>query len=224
MSDAQNFPPPPVPPPLPGPGNGRVPPAWEQPGAALQRFVETARRVLTEPASFYKAMSRQGGLGPPLVFAVVGIVVGSLGSFLTQLMMPFGGFGMAHDAGGFAAALVLVPIISVIGLFIGSGILHVLLMLVAGSKQTYETSFRVLAYTVGSTSPLNIVPFVGGIIGGVWALVVLILGSAEAHEVPQGRAAVAVLLPAVVCCGLGVLFGGALLALIFGAAAAGLAS
>lgn len=223
MSDSQGFPPPPPPPPLPpsfgdGVGGGRIAPPWEQPGPAVQRYVDTAKGVLTESAAFFRRMRRDGGLGAPLVYAMVGVVIGSLGSLLGSTMMPFGGL----DGSSFLLPLILIPVFSLIGLFIGSGILHLLFMLVAGSRQSFETTFRLLAYTMGSTSPFNIIPFVGGMVSGVWALLVLVLGGAEAHEVPQGKALIVVLLPAVLCCGLGLLFGGAMLALIFGAAAAGM--
>jgi hypothetical protein len=129
---------------------------------------------------------------------------------------------MYGDYGGFAFSLVFVPVVSVIGLFVGAGLLHLMLVLVASTKHTFETTFRVVTYTLGSTSLLNIIPFFGGILGSIWALVALVLGTHKAHEVSQAHAAIAVLLPAVICCGIGVLFAGSMLALLFGAAAAGM--
>jgi hypothetical protein len=187
----------------------------------VQRFIDTAKAVLMEPAVFFRSMRREGGLGPPLIYAIIGVLIGSIGSYFGRVIVPFGSYGMGR---GFVAGLIMVPIFSMIGLFIGSGILHVLLMLIASTKQPFETTFRVVAYTSGSTSPINIIPIIGGVISGIWGLVVLILGSAEAHEVSQGKAAVAVLLPAVICCALAFILGGAILALIFGAAAAGMRS
>jgi hypothetical protein len=188
----------------------------------VQRFIDTARDVLTQPGPFFRTMRREGGLGAPLVFALIGIVLGSLGSMLARMVTPFGGFGPYGDYGGLGFSLFVLPVMSLVGLFIAAGILHVLLVLVASSKHSFETTFRLVAYTSGSTSPFNIVPFVGGLLGAVWALVVLIIGAAESHDVSQGQAAVAVLLPSVLCCGMAILFGGALLALLFGAAAAGM--
>jgi hypothetical protein len=97
-------------------------------------------------------------------------------------------------------------------------------MLIASSKQPFETTFRVAAYTMGTTSLANLVPIVGGIAGGVWSLILLVVGSSEAHEVPVGPAAIAVLVPVVLCCVLFALFWGVVAALIFGGVAAGLAS
>src|SRR5262245_55211195 len=164
-------------------------------------------------------MSREGGLGPPLIYAIIGVVIGSIGNYLTQMMMPFGSFG--RYGGGFFFSIIILPCMVVICLFIAAAIMHALFMLVAGRRTPFAATFRLIGYPVGSTSPINVSPFVGGLISGVWGLLRLVLGGAEAHEVPQAKAAIVVLLPAVICCGLGVLFGGAMLALIFGAAAAG---
>jgi hypothetical protein len=195
-----------------------VPPPWEREGPVVQRYIDTAKGVLTEPGSFFRTMRRDGGLGPPLIYAIIGVVIGSIGSYVSQVMLPVGSYGMPR---GFFFGLLMVPIFAVAGLFIGAAILHVLLLLIAGTRQPFETTMRVVAYTSGSTSPINIVPFVGGIISGVWALAVLIVGSAEAHEVPLAKAAIAVVLPAVICCVLMFLVGATIMALIFGAAAGG---
>jgi hypothetical protein len=49
------------------------------------------------------------------------------------------------------------------------------------------------------------------LIGGIWGLVVVIIGLAEAHEISRGKAAAAVLIP-VALCGLGI---AAVLAAVF---------
>lgn len=227
MSDSQGLPPPSPPPPLSPPTppsfsapsyDGRVAPPWEQPGPAIQRYVDTARGVLMESAAFFRRMRREGGLVAPLVYAMIGVVIGSLGSLFGSTLMPFGWL----DGGSLLMSLMMVPVFSLIGLFIGSGIFHVLYLLVGGSRQTFETTFRLVAYTVGSTAPFMIVPLVGGLVSGVWSLVVLVLGGTEAHEISQGKALVVALLPSVLCCGAMLLFGGALLALLVGAAATGI--
>jgi hypothetical protein len=86
-------------------------------------------------------------------------------------------------------------------------------MIVGGANKSFETTFRVLAFSQGSTGPLQIIPVCGGLIAGVWALVVNCIGLARAHETTTGRAVLAVLLPLIVCCGAGIL-----LLIMFGAA------
>jgi hypothetical protein len=76
-------------------------------------------------------------------------------------------------------------------------------MIVGGANQPFETTFRVLAFTHGSTGVLELIPVCGGLIALVWAIVVNCIGLARAHETDTGRAVLAVFLPLVVCCGLG---------------------
>src|SRR5439155_6582447 len=99
------------------------------------------------------------------------------------------------------AFIILLPVCIVIGLFIGAAVVHLCLMLVGGAKQSFETTFRVLAFSQGSTGLLQLIPICGGLIAGVWGLVVSCIGLARAHETETGRAVFAVFLPLAVCCG-----------------------
>ena len=86
-------------------------------------------------------------------------------------------------------------------------------MLLGGAKKTFEATFRVIAFSQGSTMPLQLVPCCGGLIALVWYLVANCVGVARVHEIDTGKATLAVFLPVIVCCGggilIGVLFGGA---------------
>ena len=185
-------------------------------------FVETLQIVLTRPAEAFTAMRREGGLAEPLLYAVVGGSVGGIVSFLFSFgLQSLGIFGnrdhnafamMAGLGAGSIAVIILLPLFICIGMFIASAIIHVCLMIVGGAKQSFETTFRVIAFTHGSTGPLQMIPVCGGMIAGVWALVLYCIGLARAHETETGRAVMAVLLPLIVCCG-----GGILIAIMFGA-------
>ena len=65
-------------------------------------------------------------------------------------------------------------------------------MIVGGANQPFETTFRVLAFTQGSTGPLQMIPICGGVIAGVWAIVCYCIGLARAHGTDTGRAVLAV--------------------------------
>jgi hypothetical protein len=135
--------------------------------------------------------------------------VGGIVSFLFSL--GFQSIGLFADKNNSLAAItgmgigfatiILLPLFIVIGLFIGSGIVHLCLMIVGGANQPFETTFRVVAFSQGSAGPLQIVPLCGGLISGVWALVCNCIGLARAHETDTGRAVLAVFLPLIVCCG-----------------------
>ena len=176
-------------------------------------FFETLVMVLTKPTEAFVAMRREGGLGSPLIYGLIGGCFGYIVYLLFMLLVP--SIAVLGDRGnpltgligagfGMVFAIVMVPVFLTLILFIGAAIIHVCLMIVGGANQTYETTFRVLCFTVGSTYPLIIVPFCGGLIAGVWSLVVEIIGLARAHETDTGRAALAVFLPVIVCCGFGI--------------------
>jgi hypothetical protein len=195
---------------------------WEhrQERGLFNAFVETLVMVLTKPGEAFTIMKREGGLGEPLIYALIGGCLGGIVSLLFSLGLQSVGFfadrhntfaAMTGMGGGSVAFIVLVPLFIVIGLFVGSAIVHLCLMIVGGANQSFETTFRVIAFSQGSTGPLQMIPICGGLIAGVWALVCNCIGLARAHETDTGRAVLAVFLPLIVCCG-GVL----LIALMFG--------
>jgi len=207
-----------VPPVQPGAGpvsttvEGRPGLPWEhrQERGFFNAFIETLSMVLTRPAEAFSVMKREGGLGGPLIYALIGGCIGGIVSFLFSLgFQSLGMFkdqhnGLAAMAGmgiGSVAIVILLPLFVVIGLFIGSAVVHLCLMIVGGANQSFETTFRVLAFSQGSTGPLQVVPVCGGLISGVWALVCTCIGLARAHETDTGRAVAAVFLPVIVCCG-----------------------
>ena len=187
----------------------------------VNAFIETLSMVLTRPVEAFSVMKREGGLGEPLIYALIGGCLGGIVSFLFSLgFQSLGLFANRHDNGLAAMAgmgigsamIILLPLFILIGLFIGSAIVHLCLMIVGGANQSFETTFRVLAFSQGSAGPLQIIPLCGGMISGVWAIVCTCIGLARAHETDTGRAVLAVFLPLIVCCG-----GGLLLAFMFGA-------
>ena len=185
---------------------------WEhrQERGFFNAFIETLAMVLTKPDLAFRTMKTEGGLAEPLIYALIGGCVGGIVSLLFSLgLQSMGLFTGQRDAFGVMAGMgigsiafiVLIPIFIVVGLFIGAAIVHLCLMIVGGANKSFEVTFRVLAFSQGSTGPLQMIPVCGGLIAGVWALVVNCIGLARAHETSTGRAVLAVLLPLVVCCG-----------------------
>jgi hypothetical protein len=186
----------------------------------LKAFIETLQMVLSRPSEAFTAMKRDGGFGEPIIFALVGGCAGAVVAFAFSLVLQAMGIGGASrnsfaflvGAGiGSIVFIILVPLFIVIGLFIGAAIMHVCLMIVGGAKQSFETTFRVLAFSQGSTGVLQMIPLCGGLIALVWGIVVNCIGLARAHETDTWRAVLAVFLPLIVCCG-----GGLILAMMFG--------
>jgi hypothetical protein len=177
-------------------------------------FIETLQMVLSRPAVAFTAMRREGGLTDPLLYVLIGGTFGLLVYFLYNfLFQSFGVFAnrsnpMAHFGIlgiGWIFLLILAPVFIVVGVFINAAIVHLCLMLVGGAKQSFETTFRVICFAAGSVGPLLVVPLCGGLIAGVWRIVLECIGLARAHETDTGRAVLAVFLPLVICCGAGFL-------------------
>src|SRR5207302_206480 len=73
--------------------------------------------------------------------------------------------------------------------------------------QPFETTFRVVCFAGGSANPLLVIPICGGLIAGIWKIVLYCIGFAHAHETDTGRAVLAVVLPVIVCCGSAIVLG-----------------
>jgi hypothetical protein len=222
MEATSSPPPPPAPPP-------RIP--WEDPARAsvFERFTETVKLLATQPGEAYARMSTTGGIGKPLAFAIgigwAAIIIASIWMLLFGGMaLPFmdrSDFGAAGAAFGLSTGflimlMILAPIFVIIGVFLQAAILHLMLMLVGGAIRGFEATARVCSYAQAAELA-QIVPCCGGILSAVWSLILLIVGLSTAHGITRGKAAVAVILPVVLCCGL-------MAALMFMGVLAGIAS
>ncbi len=211
---ADTYPPPPPPitpgaPPPPIPPVTEPPLPWEQPGYPfLEALYETAKLFVTVPTQAFRRMSITADLGRPLLYAIllgwIGVIAGQLYSIalrgVTANLLPFqSAEGLAMGTGVSIAVMVLAPVFILLGIFIWSAIVHLFLMMVGGANSGFGATVRVMSYA--TTAQLaQIVPLCGGIVGGVWAIVLEIIGLAQAHRTTTGKAAVAVLLPIALCC------------------------
>ena len=174
-----------------------------------------------------------GGLGSPLLYAVlVGWVGLAAAAFYQAIFRSIVGsswgalgvdrpeigalLGWVEGWAGFVAQAVFGGVFVVIGVFVAAGILHLMLLLLGGARRDFEATFRVTCFSE-AICVLFLVPFCGQLVGGIWCLVLYVIGLAEAHRIGHGKAAAAVLLPVVVacCCCAGVAF-------LFASALAGL--
>lgn len=163
-------------------------------------------------------MRRDSGMVTPMLYAIAGGLVGGLFSAvygsLLQLVMyaamsgTVGGGPEGMGPGAMLAINVVVQFVValfagtigvIIGLFISTAIYHVCLMMLRGANYPFETTFAVVAYVTGATSLIQIIPICGQYTYGLIALVYAIIGLSAAQQISGGKAAAAVLLPALVC-------------------------
>ena len=159
----------------------------------VQTFVSTVRSVVMVPAEFFRGILRQGDLVNPLIFALICYEIYTILGGLLRLA----GIGADLGFGGFIASLILAPIFAVVGLFIGAGILYLLVMLIVGSRNAgFEGTFRVSAYS-SVTLLVSWIPIIGWI-ASLYGIYLAIVGIREVHNTTTGKAALVVLIPAAV--------------------------
>jgi hypothetical protein len=218
-----------------GEGRGRTPRDERDRTGLLTALVETTREVLVGPTRFFRAMPVTGGVGSPLLYAVIVGWAGLVATALYQAIFrsivgtSFGAFGDHPELtamfgwidswGGFIAQAVFGGVFVVIGVFLSSGVLHLMLLLLGGARRDFEATLRVVCFAQ-ATSVLFLLPFCGQFVGAVWTVVLYVIGLSQAHEIGAGKAAAAVLLPIVLMCcccgGLFALFAGAIASVVPG--------
>ncbi len=155
----------------------------------LGTVIDDAKKVITDPVGFYKEMPTTGGYSNPLIFVVVMAAITAVIMTVISLL----GFGIpgAAMAGGFAiGALIIFPIMAVIGSFIGAAIIFIIWKLM-GSEKNYEVAYRCVAYSfaIGPiVSLLSIIPYIAGIIKTLWGCFLLFTASVEVHKIKEQTA------------------------------------
>lgn len=218
------------------PGEGKRLP-WEERSrlGLLEALVQTIRLVITDPAEAFSRLRQDGDITSPVLFSLILSFITLLFSQVWQLIFAstyrnlfrqIDGLGEAFSGPSLPAVigtLIVGPLIFVIVLFIGSGILHLCLMLVGATERSptgFEGTLKVYAYSQVA-GLATVVPLVGGLVTMVWAIVLEVLGFAAVHRTTQGRALGAVLIPLALCCLCGLLlavFFGAMLSAMFAGA------
>ena len=173
----------------------------------FKAFVDTVSVLLMKPSEAFVMMKREGGMTDPLLFGIIGGSAGTIVSILFQvgLQAIIGGQHSFVDLFGVGAVigfLVLTPLLLALGLFIGSGILHLCLMMLGGAHRPYETTFRVVCFSSGATQLFSMIPFCGGYVAGIYNIVLECIGLTRAQETTTARALLAIFLPMIVCCGI----------------------
>lgn len=191
----------------PGPENHveRKASPWERRSelGLWQGIYKTFKAVLFSPEDLFGTMTYKGGIREPLAF---GLLLGSIGTmfgFFWQFIMFGGLLSIKHDLiGQFAISLIFLgitvisPLFVTIAIFLTSGILHLLLLVVRGEKNGFEATFRVISYSQ-ATQVLGLIPVIGGLIGSFWLLIIQIIGIREIHSTSYLRVIIAFSIPLV---------------------------
>jgi len=189
---------------------------WEEPSAGLGSIVPTVVQFVASPLRAFGKMSLTVDLVRPIAYfvtlALVGACISQIWSFVLfdsylgvvrslagsqfEKVAPF-----VHKPGALqlVLGLVITPLVALIVLFVWAALVHLVLTLLGGANRGFAATLRVMCYA--ETTQLAVVlPGLGGLIGFVWRLILEIVGLSEAHKTEGWKAALAVLLPLLLCC------------------------
>jgi phage FluMu protein Com len=215
----------------PATGGPRLGPPWERDGASFGSFCATVKEFFLSPIEFFSQLRRTAGVMPPLNFAAAGSIIGCLAAMTyftaLSLLQPNGPLAQVPAAGpervGYfvgmtftygCCSIVVLPLMMLVYTLGAAGLLHLTLLILGAAKFPYQTTLRVVAYSVGGSILISVLPLCGFRLSFPVQLAYIGIGVARAQETSAGIAVAAVLLPALLC-------GGAVGALIVFAAVAG---
>lgn len=208
--------------------------AWEDKGniGFFQGLWETWKDSVFSPDSFFSRLPYKGGIGSPLLYALivswVGIAIEQVWSLLFSGMMfnlmsdfaPYEDFMWAtgfQTGFSFMYIVFLAPVLILMSLFVVSGIYHLIMLVFGWTKRDFEATFRAIAYAHGPIL-FYAIPMCGGLIGIIWTIVLFIFGLKHMQKTSGGKAALTVFLPLILCCCvlivLSIVFGAALMGFI----------
>ena len=206
--------------------------AWEDKEniGFFQGIWTTWKESVFSPDTFYARLPFKGGIGSPLLYALIvawigiaieqvwgvlfsGMMYDVLSDFAPQEYMWATGLQTGFS---FIYLIFFAPIIIIAGMFIISGIFHLVMLIFGWTKRDFEATFRAIAYAHGPIF-FYAIPACGGLIGFIWTIVLAVIGIKHMQKTTGGKAALTVFLPVFLCCCLLVV-----ISLIFGAALIGL--
>jgi hypothetical protein len=175
-----------------------------KPGVEVSRAEKQELVRIIRPRDLFARMDVQAGMREPFAFGFLTGALGTMVGLFWQFLLISGSlnsmtrgyldqFGMALV---FTGVLVLSLLLVIVFLFATSLIVHVCLFLVRGGKNGFEATFRVVAYSQ-ATQILGFIPFLGGLAGLMWLLVVQMIGLKEIHGVSYARIILAFSIPLV---------------------------
>ena len=183
-----------------GAGAGSSIPAWEDPAVGFPEDLgRTWRDSVLDPAAFYAGVPWAAGLARPVLYYLIVSIAAAFFTLWWEALDWFPVFPFAPEMGDDRGALALVdfflsPFLALLGLGIGSLVLHFFALLLAPDRRDLRATVRALSYGAGP-AVFAIVPVLGPLVALVWSLVLHVIGIREAHRTTTGRAAAIVLLP-----------------------------
>lgn len=178
----------------------RLPP-WEDDVGFPRNLIATWRGSILDPGRFFAGVPFEAPALRPLLYFLILTVVAAFFTLWWQAigLEPVSLFDQAADELRGPSALTqffMSPFAGLVGLVLWSLVLQLFVLMIVPTRRGLGATLRVLCYSAGPTV-LTIVPYIGGLVGFVWGVVLEIIGLREAHRTTGARAAAVVLIPLV---------------------------
>jgi hypothetical protein len=166
--------------------------------SVLDALAATWKESVFQPAAFFRRMPGEYDFGWVLGYYLIIGVIGAgislfwemvLGPSLAERWLPAGA-----EAGNPFVDFLLSPLWLFVALYIAAGVVHLVLLIVRGAHHGFGKTLRVFCFSPGPQL-FAVIPFLGTAVGGVWSLVITVIGLREAHATSTGKALAAVLIP-----------------------------
>jgi hypothetical protein len=148
-----------------------------------------------------------------LVLAAFYAIMSAIMAILTLFVHPL--FGSLHlgpdpvaDPFLFLAGIVSISVITLVIAVIFGLWLHLWVYLLGGRKGVWQTE-KTVFYSLTPTLIMGWIPMIGPLVGGIWSVLVAVIGLKELHDLPDTKSALAVILA--------ILIAGFLILVLFGA-------
>jgi hypothetical protein len=167
----------------------------------VMNYIKNCKEVILRPSDFYRRMPTTGGYADPLTFAAISIIVGlllkailSYGMFIFGVhsrILTFGSIPVSRFDFSIFSNMIELFFMSIVGIFVGSLLLNFLYMALDGTG-SYEGTLRFVSYGF-AINLLSWIPLLG-LIAGIYALYICIVGGSFVHNMSIGRSAIIVVL------------------------------
>ncbi len=157
----------------------------------------TWRQTLFHPARFFREACPGGGYFSPLLYGMIWVLTGFGAGILwkiilrvyPQIVSLLGGetihislrLAPEHIAAG--VAFVSLPLIAAFALMAVSVLFHMSVAAFTRGHSGFKTTLRVVCYSAGAYA-FFLIPTLGGLIAGIWQMILMTEGFRRAHRIP----------------------------------------
>lgn len=165
--------------------------------STIGEWLDIAKSVVFHPAGFYRDIVGEEGLGGPLVFAIISLLIAGILRVAVSLILG-GAVPMIAETGSLTdigIRLAGIVVAAPIAVLISAAVMHLFVFLLGG--RGYGRTVQVMAFSTAVTAMFGWIPIIGAV-SALYLIYVQIVGVRELHGFSTARAAAAVLLPVII--------------------------